>query len=115
FGLKVVVIDALARATTLDQVDFSPLLQALDVLRVETQCAFVIIHHEPKNTEKGEDGDLDALRGDSRLRDFPQCLIRVVRRHGVLCARFAKVSAGPTPEPIYFELGENGVPRPRPK
>src|SRR5439155_11038603 len=45
-NLKVVFIDALARATSCPQVDFSPLLLALDVLRADTQCAIVLVHHE---------------------------------------------------------------------
>ena len=108
--LKVVFIDALARATSCPQVDFSPLLLALDVLRAETACAIVVIHHEGK-PRKGDTGDdLDAMRGDSRLAGFPQSVLRVVKHHGTGCVRFAKVSCACTPEPIYFAKNESGVP-----
>lgn len=110
--LKVVFIDALARATSCEQRDFSPLLLALDVLRAETGCALVPLHHEakPRNGDPGD--DLDAMRGDSRLAGFPQCVIRVLHHHGAGCIRFAKVSCAGTPEPIYFAPNESGVPEP---
>jgi hypothetical protein len=111
--LKVVFIDALARATSCEQFDFSPLLLALDHLRADLGVCIILIHHEGKPAKNGrEPDDLDMMRGDSRLSGFPQFILRVVKKPGNLySARFAGVSNGPTPEPIYFTLGDNGVPR----
>ncbi len=116
-GLKVVVIDALARATSCPQVDFSPLLLGLDVLRAETACAVLLVHHENARSRGSANGaeltsDMDFMRGDSRLRGFPQAVLRVLEHHGARCVRFPKVSCAATPAPIYFKNAENGVPVP---
>jgi replicative DNA helicase len=112
-GLKVVFVDALARATSCPQVDFSPLLLALDSLRADLGVCIVLVHHEGKPPRNGavEADDLDSMRGDSRLSGFPQCVMRVVKKAGNLYSiRFAGVSNGPTPEPLFFTLGPDGVP-----
>lgn len=109
--LRVVFVDALARATSCPQIDFSPLLLALDALRGDTGCAIVLLHHEGKRgRDNGDVDDLDAMRGDSRLSGFPQAVLRVLWHHGARCIRFAKASCAATPAPIYYQLGEDGVP-----
>ncbi len=110
--LKIVFIDALARATSCSQMDFSPLLLALDTLRADTGAALALVHHEGKapRDRGAEVSDLDAMRGDSRLSGFPQCVMRVLEAHGCPCIRFAKVSCAETPAPIYFRLSDAGVP-----
>jgi len=112
--LDVVIIDALSRAHRADEnsaKEFGPVLSALDSLRHDTGCAVLTVHHEPKpRADKNEDDDLSALRGTSRLQSDPTLLMRVRQSRGVRCIRFAKVTSGPTPEPIYFVQDEKGNP-----
>jgi hypothetical protein len=113
--LDVVLIDALSRAHTANEnkaEELGALLAALDALRFEAGCAVLLLHHERKAANGGhEDSDLDALRGHSRLQSDPTLLARLkVMAGGLRCLRFAKVTEGPTPEPVWFRLGDDGTP-----
>jgi hypothetical protein len=113
--LDAVLIDALSRAHTASEnrgEEMGPMLAALDALRHETGCGLLPLHHERKaaNGERA-DSDLDALRGHSRLQSDPTLLVRlVVMAGGLRCVRFSKVTEGPTPEPVWFRLAEDGRP-----
>lgn len=113
-GLKVLIVDALSRAHTAGEgEELGSVLAALDALRHETGCAIVLVHHERKFSagSGASDDDLDALRGHSRLQSDPTLCVRVKRAKGTRCVVFAKVTEGPTPEPVCFQLGDDGVPQ----
>jgi hypothetical protein len=83
------------------------------VLRAETGCAIIPLHHEnsrPRNGAGADAADMDFMRGDSRLRGFPQAVLRVLEHRGTGCVRFAKVSCAASPSPLYFAQDEAGVP-----
>jgi hypothetical protein len=113
--LDLLILDALSRAHTADESsaqEFGGVLAELDALRHDTGCALELLHHERKAAGKGsgEDSDLDALRGTSRLQSDPTLLIRLKEMRGLRCLVFAKVSEGPTPDPIWYRTGDDGLP-----
>lgn len=113
--LDVLMVDALSRAHSASEnkaEELAPVLAALDALRHETGCAVLAVHHERKQGNgSGDDNDLDALRGSSRLQSDPTLLLRLKRSTGDLrCLTFVKVSEGHTPEPVWFRLGQDGRP-----
>src|SRR5439155_1016147 len=75
-------------------------------------CALVLIHHENARARNGSEpaSDMDFMRGDSRLRGFPQAVLRVLEHGGARCIRFPKVNCAAQPDPIYFRNAEDGVP-----
>lgn len=115
-GLEVLVLDALSRAHTANEnsaEDFGLVLSALDALRHDTGCAILLVHHERKSQDggRGKDDDQDAMRGTSRLQSDPTLQIRIKRvTNDIRCIVFVKVNTGPTPEPIYYRLREDGTP-----
>ena len=111
--LDVLFIDALSRAHSANEnkaEELGQVIARLDVIRHETGCAIVPIHHETKATDKDPNNHLDALRGTTRLQSDPTLLVRVQQLRGIRRIVFAKVSEGAEPHPIYFRLGEDGQP-----
>jgi hypothetical protein len=110
-GLDLVMIDALQRAHTADEnsaQDMGRVLAGLDSLRHDTSCAIMPLAHETKWQQNGQESDIDALRGTSRLQSDPTLLMRLKLVGGRHCLSFPKVSEGPTPEPIYYRRSDNG-------
>ena len=113
--LDLLVIDAFNRAHTANEnkaEEIGPVLNTLDRLRHETGCAVQLVHHERKSgVGSGDDDDLDALRGSSRLQSDPTLHMRVKRtKAGQSSITFVKVSEGAMPAPIMFRLRDNGRP-----
>lgn len=112
--LELVIIDALSRAHTANEnkaEEMGAVLSALDVIRHETGCAIVLIHHETKPQEgRDKENHLDVLRGTGRLQSDPTLLMRVYQSRGLRCLIFAKVSDGSEPSPVYYHIRDDGLP-----
>lgn len=115
-GLKLLVIDALRRAHTGDEKesqDMAKILLPLDVVRQETGCAILIVHHDRKGQgdRKGVEEDGDQLSGSGALASFPTFQVRVKKSGGSRQIVFVKTSCGLEPAPIHYRLAEEtGLP-----
>jgi len=112
FGLKLLVIDALSRIHESDEnsaKEFGKVLANLDKLRWQTGCAILLIHHEGKSQRNGQDRDMDAMRGTSRLASDVQLVMHLDKQKGRLKLSFEKTNLGVTPEPIWLRLDEDGT------
>lgn len=114
--LNLLMLDAFSRFHTVDEVaaqQMGDVLGRVDEIRAQTGTAILLVHHEPKGVQGQEfTDDLDALRGSTRLASDPTFAARLVRfkQTPFLQLRFAKVSFGAEPEPIFLSRRWDGVP-----
>lgn len=110
--LALLIVDALSRAHQSDENDakeMGAVMAAADRIRIEAECAVLLVHHErkPSNGHEGGD-DLNALRGSTRLQSDPQTAIRLVEERGLFCLRVAKANWSPKVEPIWLRPSATG-------
>lgn len=109
--VDLLIIDALVRAHNKDensQADMTEVLRSVDHIRLETDAAVLLLHHERKSGERSGDDDMDALRGTSCLASYPTALIRLAKDRGRVRLTFPKVNFGPTPEAVWLQQCEDG-------
>jgi hypothetical protein len=110
--LSFMIPDAFSRihyASEIDQQQMGNVLRSLEIIRDETECALMPIHHEPKGS--GDDrkiSDLDAARGHSRMTADAMTCIRLRKFRGKLCLRFTKTNISEDVEDIFLERTDTG-------
>lgn len=114
--LDLFVIDPISEAHALDEnsaSDMGRVFSALRHIQLETGCAILLLHHEPKGSDQDKKRtleDIDRPRGSTRFSQTPNCIF-ILRRTGTgtLELRFGKTTFCRKPQPILLNQNDIGL------
>jgi len=113
-SLKLVVVDALSRCMGSREEKnevISEMTAHLDDVRYPTNCAIMLIHHEKKVDDRSKADRLSLVRGGTRFTTDVNTVITVTRTPSRMrVINFDKANYAREPEPIHFEIPEEGGP-----
>lgn len=108
---ELLILDPASRLHSYDENDASEMahfIGTLDTLRVQTGCAILLVHHEPKSTRDLD--DVYAARGSGRFASDPTSILRLKRHPKTeqLLLVSAKQNFGTAFEPIGLTYTPGG-------